>query len=56
MLKHLENNFDWAVNDYKWDGKNPYGDGDASKKIESFTASPKNFLEDVDLIKKISSQ
>ncbi len=27
------NNFNWAYNDCKWDGKNPYGNGDASKKI-----------------------
>ena len=29
----VENNFLWALNDYEWDGKNPYGNGDASKKI-----------------------
>ena len=29
----VENNFDWAVNDYKWSGENPYGDGNASIKI-----------------------
>ena len=29
----VENNFNWAYNDCVWDGKNPYGNGDASKKI-----------------------
>ena len=27
------NNFNWAYNDYKWDGTNPYGNGNASQKI-----------------------
>ena len=27
------NNFNWAFNDFKWSGKNPYGDGKASEKI-----------------------
>ena len=27
------NNFNWAYNDYKWDGTNPYGNGNSSQKI-----------------------
>ena len=29
----VESNFNWAFNDCVWDGENPYGNGDASKKI-----------------------
>ena len=29
----VEINFNWAFNDCVWDGENPYGNGDASKKI-----------------------
>tara|TARA_B100000579_G_C22846030_1_gene864383 strand:+ start:3123 stop:4076 length:954 start_codon:yes stop_codon:yes gene_type:complete len=27
------NNFNWAFKDFKWSGENPYGNGNASKKI-----------------------
>ena len=30
---NIEENFEWAMNNYKWEGKNPYGNGRASKKI-----------------------
>ena len=29
----VEENFKWALNDYKWSGENPYGNGNAAKKI-----------------------
>jgi len=29
----VKDNFNWAFNNPKWDGENPYGNGDASKKI-----------------------
>ena len=29
----LIDNFDWANNNYKWHGTNPYGDGKAANKI-----------------------
>ena len=30
---NIIDNFNWAINDWKWSGKNPYGDGNAAKKI-----------------------
>jgi len=30
---NIIDNFDWAANDWKWAGKNPYGNGNAAKKI-----------------------
>ena len=30
---NLIENFDWANNNYKWEGKNPYGDGNAAQNI-----------------------
>ena len=29
----VEKNFDWANQNYRWNGQNPYGDGNAAKKI-----------------------
>ena len=29
----IKNNFNWAYKNYKWDGENPYGDGNAAKII-----------------------
>ena len=30
---NVEDNFEWAFSDYMWKGDNPYGQGDAAKKI-----------------------
>ena len=44
----VEENFKWALNNYKWSGENPYGNGNAAKKIvDSITVYSSWFERDI---------